>query len=354
MRIAAIDVLAWVLNVASSVAIVFVNKWLMDPVRGHGFVFATCLSAAHFLATGAVCYTGELLGLVKTAEIPILQLMLYTAVASASIASVNLSLLYNSVGFYQISKLATIPVVAALEAVWCGRRFSTPTLMSMAAVAIGSGIVTISDVSLRFTGFVIAAISVVTAALQQIGVGALQRQNAVGPVETLAATAPVQGMCLAAFGPSIDYSLRRAWVFRYPFTVSTGGILALSCVVALLVNLSQFMCLGRFSAATFQVMSHTKTISVLLLGWAFMGDVMSPRKVVGVVVAVGGMVAYSHFASLPLPPGLADRPASGWGLADKRGGGSGAGAHPLDEEKAAAVVAGDERTRLLGGTDRKY
>lgn len=51
---------------------------------------------------------------------------------------------------------------------------------------------TISDVSLRFTGFVIAAISVVTAALQQIGVGALQRQNAVGPVETLAATAPVQ------------------------------------------------------------------------------------------------------------------------------------------------------------------
>lgn len=71
------------------------------------------------------------------------------------------------------------------------------------------------------------------------------------------------------------------------------------------------------------------------------------------MVAVGGMVAYSHFASLPLPPGLADRPASGWGLADKRGGGSGAGAHPLDEEKAAAVVAGDERTRLLGGTDRK-
>lgn len=33
------------------------------------------------------------------------------------------------------------------------------------------------------------------------------------------------------------YTLTRAR--RYPFTVSTGGILALSCVVALLVNLSQ-------------------------------------------------------------------------------------------------------------------
>jgi hypothetical protein len=46
----------------------------------------------------------------------------------------------------------------------------------------------------------------------------------------------------------------------------------LSCIVAVGVNASQFICIGRFSAVTFQVLGHMKTILVLVLGFLFFND----------------------------------------------------------------------------------
>ena len=55
------------------------------------------------------------------------------------------------------------------------------------------------------------------------------------------------------------------------------------------------MCLGRFSAVTFQVLGHTKTILVLLISWLVLHEHMSGRKMLGMALAVAGMVAYGHF-----------------------------------------------------------
>jgi len=59
----------------------------------------------------------------------------------------------------------------------------------------------------------------------------------------------------------------------------------------------QFMCLGRFSAVTFQVLGHTKTILVLLISWLVLHEPMSGRKMFGMGLAVAGMVGYGHFNS---------------------------------------------------------
>lgn len=47
--------------------------------------------------------------------------------------------------------------------------------------------------------------------------------------------------------------------------------IALSCLVAVGVNLSQFICIGRFTAVSFQVLGHMKTVLVLVLGFTFFG-----------------------------------------------------------------------------------
>lgn len=60
---------------------------------------------------------------------------------------------------------------------------------------------------------------------------------------------------------------------------------------------TQFMCLGRFSAVTFQVLGHTKTILVLLISWLALHEHMSGRKLFGMALAVAGMVGYGHFNS---------------------------------------------------------
>jgi len=54
-------------------------------------------------------------------------------------------------------------------------------------------------------------------------------------------------------GPFIDKLVSRTWILDYNITAQGAQCLALSCAVAVLVNISQFMCLGRFSAISFQV-----------------------------------------------------------------------------------------------------
>jgi solute carrier family 35 protein E3 len=58
---------------------------------------------------------------------------------------------------------------------------------------------------------------------------------------------------LLVVGPFIDQAVSQQWIANYTWTTPALQQLLLSCGLAVLVNVSQFMCLGRFSAVTFQV-----------------------------------------------------------------------------------------------------
>lgn len=58
---------------------------------------------------------------------------------------------------------------------------------------------------------------------------------------------------LIVVGPLIDLWISSKWIGDYTWTLPAAQQLAVSCFLAVLVNVSQFMCLGRFSAVTFQV-----------------------------------------------------------------------------------------------------
>lgn len=74
----------------------------------------------------------------------------------------------------------------------------------------------------------------------------------------------------------------------------------LSCTIAIGTNLSQFICIGRFSAVTFQVLGHMKTILVLTLGFIFFGkDGLNLQVVLGMIIAIMGMMWYGNASSKP-------------------------------------------------------
>lgn len=289
------DVLAWFMNVATSVVIVFVNKALIDPKKGHAFTFATTLSALHFLASAASLWLQALITRTHHPKLPWGDNLYFSVIANLSIASLNVSLLVNTVGFYQIAKLLIIPFVAVMEMVWFQKRFTTAVTLSMVTVAIGVAIVTVTDVSVNTMGMVIAGISVVSSGMQQLLCGTIQRKHKLQSYQLLANTAPVQGAMLIVLGPPIDYLITGHNVTKYNWTTGAAVVMVVSCSVAVLVNISQFMCLGRFSAVTFQVLGHTKTILVLLISWLVLHEHMSGRKMFGMALAVVGMVAYGHF-----------------------------------------------------------
>ena len=63
----------------------------------------------------------------------------------------------------------------------------------------------------------------------------------------------LQGWTLLLIGPFLDRYVSSSWVFDFSYSFNAVVFLVLSCSMAVFVNISQFMCLGRFSAVSFQV-----------------------------------------------------------------------------------------------------
>ena len=73
----------------------------------------------------------------------------------------------------------------------------------------------------------------------------------------------VQGVTLLVIGPFLDRYVSGEWASEYIWTNAAVGVLALSCFFAIFVNLSQFACLGRFSAVSYQVRPHLYVVHVV-------------------------------------------------------------------------------------------
>jgi len=74
----------------------------------------------------------------------------------------------------------------------------------------------------------------------------------------------------------------------------------MSCTIAVGTNLSQFICIGRFTAVSFQVLGHMKTILVLIMGFFFFGrEGLNVHVVLGMIIAVCGMIWYGNASSKP-------------------------------------------------------
>lgn len=286
------DVGAWAMNVVSSVGLIMANKQLMSS-SGYAFSFATTLTGFHFTVTALVGLISNATGYSASKHVPVWELLWFSIVANMSITGMNLSLMLNSVGFYQISKLSMIPVVCVMEWILHNKHYSREVKMAVVFVVIGVGVCTVTDVKVNAKGFLCATVAVFSTSLQQISIGSLQKKYSIGSFELLSKTAPFQALSLIVLGPFVDYYLNGKFLMNYK--MSTGALLfiILSCSLAVFCNVSQYLCIGRFSAVSFQVLGHMKTVCVLTLGWLLFDSEMTLKNIMGMALAVMGMVVYS-------------------------------------------------------------
>ncbi|XP_010678762.2 UDP-rhamnose/UDP-galactose transporter 6 isoform X1 [Beta vulgaris subsp. vulgaris] len=294
---AAVDVGAWMFNAVTSVGIIIVNKALMAT---YGFSFATTLTGLHFVATTLMTLVLRWLGFIQYSHLPLLELLKFILFANFSIVGMNVSLMWNSVGFYQIAKLSIIPVLCLFEIVFDNLRYSRDTKLSIGLVLIGVGVCTVTDVSVNMKGLVAASIAVWSTALQQYYVHFLQKKYSLSPFNLLGHTAPAQAGTLLLVGPFLDYWLTNKRIDAFDYTTPSIMLIILSCIIAIGTNLSQFICIGRFTAVSFQVLGHMKTILVLILGFVLFGkEGLNLHVVVGMMIAVLGMIWYGNASSKP-------------------------------------------------------
>jgi drug/metabolite transporter (DMT)-like permease len=181
---------------------------------------------------------------------------------------------------------------------------SKAVVLSLLVLLVGVGIATVSDVGLNFVGCIYAVAAILATVMGQIFTKSTQQSLKLDHMQLLHHASPIvfSGMFMMApifddvFPPATtltDESLVTK-IKQRQITAYVLGLIFASCVFALGVNISNYMVIGQTSPITYQVVGHFKTMLVLVGGWLYFDKETNSKNLLGVAIAVVGMIWYSH------------------------------------------------------------
>ncbi|KAG0473575.1 hypothetical protein HPP92_015432 [Vanilla planifolia] len=285
---------ALTLSVVSSVSIVICNKALISSL---GFTFATTLTSWHLLVTFCSLHLALWMELFEHKPFDPRAVMGFGILNGCSIGLLNLSLGFNSIGFYQMTKLAIIPCTVLLETFFFRKNFSRNIQFSLFILLLGVGIATVTDLQLNILGSILSLLAILTTCIAQIMTNTIQKRFKVSSTQLLYQSCPYQAITLFVVGPFLDGLLTKENVFAFKYTPLVLVFIILSCLISVSVNFSTFLVIGKTSPVTYQVLGHLKTCLVLAFGYVLLHDPFSWRNITGIFVAVVGMVLYSYYCT---------------------------------------------------------
>ncbi|XP_062230861.1 UDP-xylose transporter 3-like isoform X2 [Phragmites australis] len=283
------------LSVVSSVSIVICNKALMSSL---GFNFATTLTSWHLLVTFCSLHVALWMKFFEHKPFDSRTVMGFGVLNGISIGLLNLSLGFNSVGFYQMTKLAIIPCTVILETLFFRKKFSRSIQISLSVLLCGVGVATITDLQLNLVGSILSLLAIITTCIAQIMTNTIQKKFKVSSTQLLYQSCPYQSLTLFLVGPFLDGFLTNQNVFAFDYTSQVVFFIVMSCLISVSVNFSTFLVIGKTSPVTYQVLGHLKTCLVLTFGYVLLHDPFSWRNILGILIAVVGMVLYSYFCTV--------------------------------------------------------
>lgn len=302
------------MNIASSVAIVVTNK-LLYSVYGLANV-STSIIAFHFACTFIGLYfasggyqDGKGGWLFERKVLPLRAVFPLAIAFCAFVVLTNLSLVHNSVGMYQMTKVLTTPTIVIINFLVYRKRYGRKEIAALFITCVGVIIVSASDTNLNFLGMIFALTGVLVTSIYQIWVGTKQASLQATSAQLLLYQSIMSAVLLLPVIPLLDtfptpspYVRPQDIVADQELASAITVPLILSAIAALGVNLSQFLIIGKTSAVTYNVVGHAKTCLVLVIGWIMFGGFQTgwagARMVAGVLLALAGVGWYSYLQSL--------------------------------------------------------
>ena len=74
--------------------------------------------------------------------------------------------------------------------------------------------------------------------------------------------------------------------------------IGITCLFAISVNVCSYALIGKTSSVTYQVIGHAKTCLILIGGFLVSGSIPTAKNLLGVIVAMVGVILYGHCKSL--------------------------------------------------------
>ncbi|KAE8735802.1 Nucleotide/sugar transporter family protein isoform 2 [Hibiscus syriacus] len=147
-------------NLVVAVGIIFMNKWVcvlnfVYVLKNVGFQFPVLLTVIHYGVSWALMATLKFFSILPASPSSLLtpsSLFAFGLVNSVSTGLANVSLKYNSVGFYQMAKIAITPLIVLAEFIWYKKRIAFSKVIALTVVSVGVAIATVADLQFSLFG----------------------------------------------------------------------------------------------------------------------------------------------------------------------------------------------------------
>ncbi|PKI52646.1 hypothetical protein CRG98_026986 [Punica granatum] len=234
-------VVALTFNFFVAVGIIFTNKLVLKNV---GFHFPIFLTFIHYVISWFLMAILKLFSVLPASppakSSRFSSLLTLGIVMSLSTGLANVSLKYNSIGFYQMSKIAVTPSIVLAEFIFYDKRVSFLKVLALTVVSIGVAVATVTDLQFHFFGACVAFAWIIPSAVNKILWSRLQQQENWTALALMWKTTPITLFFLVILIPWLDPP--GALSFHWTFS-NTSAILA-SAFLGFLLQWSGALALG--------------------------------------------------------------------------------------------------------------
>lgn len=280
------------LNFLSSTCIVVFNKLVYDKF---GFKYAVTLTCFHLWCTFFLLLLASRMGVFEIKRLPLGPVTKLAAGTMGFICLTNLSLAYNSVGFYQVMKVMTTPTVVIIEALFYQKYLAKALKISLIPVCLGVILTAALDFRLNMIGSIYAILGVIVTSFYQIWSGTLQKSLDCNALQLQTYVSPVAGTLILAFIPILDNynSSDPKSILNYEFNAENMSMIAVTGFFGFLVNISIFLVIGRSSALSYNILGHCKTVVVLASDFILFSRPFEFKSTAGILLTMIGVFWYT-------------------------------------------------------------
>lgn len=286
----AVLTLGLLINICSSICIVFLNKWLYVH-RGFPNMTLTCI---HFTTTYIGLRLCAFFNVFQPKRLSVLKVAPLSLAFCGFVVFTNLSLQNNTVGTYQLAKALTTPTIVAIHTFFYNKSYSTQIKLTVIPIIVGVFLNSYYDVKFNWVGTFYASLGVIVTSVYQVWVGTKQKEFQANFMQLLYYQAPISAAMLAVavliFEPvTSEKGLLSSWSGSSILVVLASGVVAFS------VNLSIYWIIGNTSPVTYNMVGHLKFCIILMGGYFIFHDPLRTNQMMGVATTLAGIIAYTHF-----------------------------------------------------------
>ncbi|KAH8895035.1 triose-phosphate transporter [Thozetella sp. PMI_491] len=290
--------LIWmVVNTLATIGIVFTNKAIFsDPsLKLAQLTFA----AFHFVITWLTLFTlsRPQFAFFVPRRAAVKDIIPLAVAMSLNVILPNLSLAFSSVTFYQVARILLTPVVALMNFILYRATLPRNAILSLIPACVGVGMVSYYDSlpsdnsNVKTTsplGVIFAFSGIFASSLYTVWIASYHRKLQMSSMQLLFNQAPVSAFLLLYVIPFVD-----TFPVWSEVPVNRWVMILISGLFASLINISQFFIIAQTGPVSSTVVGHVKTCSIVALGWMASGRAIGDKSILGVFIAIGGIMAYS-------------------------------------------------------------